>query len=162
MGYETDHGKKQENYKKKVMSIVQSKGLCSMMNNTKWRELKKGVAALPFQPPFVMKTVDEEETEYHRFDEDAFHFGEWGLYLDNYLGGDVDATPFWAVEWIKVRPRYKKARGRLVPDEIIDATKDFLSVLEKYNIPFEESNGAYIIYGYRGSCREVVFPYLGT
>ncbi len=29
----------------------------------------------------------------------------WGIYLDNYLGGDIYATPFYAVEWITVNGR---------------------------------------------------------
>jgi len=32
-----------EKYKQKIKAIVQNKGMCSMMNNTKWRELKKGI-----------------------------------------------------------------------------------------------------------------------
>ena len=119
------------------------------MNNTKWRELKKGVEEMSFCPPFVIKAVDEEETLYHQFDNDVQHNGDWGLYLDNYLGGDMYATPFYAVEWIKVRPKYTEHRGRLVPDKIIDATEEFLAILKKYNIPYEEENGTIIIYGYK-------------
>ena len=47
-----------ERYKCKIKAIIQNKGLCSIMNNTKWRELKKGIAELPFLPPFVIKSVD--------------------------------------------------------------------------------------------------------
>lgn len=142
------HG--EEKNRKQIMSIIETKGLCSIMNNTKWKELKKGIAELPFCPPYVIKRVDEEELPYHQFDEEVFYQGDWGLYLENYLGGDMYATPFYAVEWIKVRPHYKKHRGRLIPDEIIDETEAFLSILERYNIPYEEDNGTYTIYGYRG------------
>lgn len=139
----------EKDHKEKIMSIITSRGLCSTMNDTKWRELKMGVSAIPFCPPFIIKTVDEEETAYHQFDEDVSFHGDWGLYLEDYLGGDMYATPFYAVEYIKVRPRYKKHRGRLVSDEIIDETMEFLAILERYNIPFEASNGTFIIYGYR-------------
>ena len=138
-----------EKYKAKVIRIIQDKGLCSIMNNTKWRELKNGVSELPFPPPFVIKAVDEAETDYHRFDKDVYHVGDWGLYLDNYIGGDIYATPFYAVEWIKVRPRILKHQGRLIQSKVIDETEEFLSILEKYNIPYEEQDGAYCIYGYR-------------
>lgn len=37
-----------ERYKEKIKRIVQDKRLCSMMNNTKWRKLKKEVMKLPF------------------------------------------------------------------------------------------------------------------
>ena len=47
-----------ERYKCKIKAIIQNKGLCSIMNNTKWRELKKEIAELPFLPPFVIKSVD--------------------------------------------------------------------------------------------------------
>lgn len=137
-----------EKYKKKINNIVQQKGLCSMMNNTKWKELKKGISELPFLPPFVIKSVDEEETFYHQFKEDVYYTGDWGMYLDNYLGGDIYATPFYAVEWIKIRPRLLKHQGRLIESKVIDETDEFLAILKKYNIPFEEQNGAYIIYGY--------------
>ena len=100
----------------------------------------------------MFKAICEEEKPLHRFDEDVSYWGDWGLeepYLSKYLSSDMHATPFYAVEWVKVRPRYKKHRGQLIADEIIDETTEFVSILEKYNIPYEEFNGAYIIYGYR-------------
>lgn len=131
------------------MAIVEKRGLCSMMNNTKWKELKQGISELPFLPPFVIKDVGEEETEYHQFNEDVYYTGDWGLYLDYYLGGDIYATPFYAVEWIKIRPRLLKRQGRLIEDKIVDETGEFIDVLKAFNISFEEQNGTYIIYGYR-------------
>ena len=58
-----------EKYKAKIKKLIQDKGLCPVMNNTKWKELKKGVSELPFLPPFIIKSVDEEETDYHHFDQ---------------------------------------------------------------------------------------------
>ncbi len=69
--------------------------------------------------------------------------------MDNYLGGDIYAVPFYAVEYIKIRPRLLKVQGRLIKDKVIDETEAFLSVLKKYNIPYDEQSGTYIIYGYR-------------
>jgi len=122
--------KDQEKHKQKVISIVEETGL-------------------PFCPPFVIKSIDEEETAYHQFDEDVHYSGDWGLYLDNYLGGDIYAVPYYAVEWIKVRPRCLKHQGRLIPDKIIDETEAFTAILEKYNIPYQEQDGYFIIYGYK-------------
>lgn len=82
-----------EKYKIKVKNIIQNKGYVSIMNNTKWKELKKGVSELPFLPPFVIKAVDEEETEYHRFLHDEYRSGDWGLYLDNYYAASFLITP---------------------------------------------------------------------
>lgn len=119
------------------------------MNTTKWRKVKKIIGELPFQPPFVIKEIDEAETAYHMFDQDVYYVGDCGLYLDNYLGGDMDATPYFAVEWVKVRPRILQEQGRLVPPKVIDETQLFVEGLKKCNIPFEESDSSIIIYGYR-------------
>ncbi|SCZ11656.1 DUF6678 family protein [Alkaliphilus peptidifermentans] len=135
--------------KEKVLRIVMEKNMFSVMNNTKWRELKQGISELPFPPSFVIKAIYEEETLYHQFDKDVGYHGDWGLYLDGYLGGDMYAIPFYAVEWIKVRPRYSERQGRLIPDKIIDETEEFTAILKKYNISYEEDNGCFIIYGYR-------------
>ena len=137
-----------EKYKAKIRKIIQEECLCSVMNNTKWRELKKGISELPFLPPFVIKSVDEQETDWHNFDKDEYNSCDWGLYLDNHLGGDIYAVPFYAVEWIKIRPRLLKFQGRLIKDKVIDETEDFLDILKKNSIPYDEKNGTYIIYGY--------------
>ena len=138
-----------EKYKAKINKLIQEKSLCSVMNNTKWKELKKGVSSLPFLPPFVIKSVDEEESEYHYFDEDEYYSGDWGMDLGDYLGGDIYATPFYAIEWIKIRPRILEHQGRLIESKVIDETEEFLAILKKYNIPYNEQNGTYIIYGYQ-------------
>jgi hypothetical protein len=139
--------------KEKITEIVSKKGMYSCMNNTKWRELKKGVEALPFEPPFAVKTVDEELNETHKFDKDVPFWGDWGDFEGDYmdeLGSDIIRIPFYAVEWIKVRPRYTKHQGRLMPEVIAeDITEEFLAILKKHYIPYEEDNGAFIIHGYR-------------
>jgi len=123
------------------------------MNTTKWRELKSGVCNLPFSPPLVIKSVDEDEKPYHIFDKDVTCTGDWELYLENYLGGDIGAVPYYAVEWVKVRPRYVKSWShRLIPDpcEIAeDATEQFEEILKNNNIPYEEEQGTFVIYGYK-------------
>lgn len=54
-----------------------------------------------------------------------------------------------AIEWMKIRPRYLKHRGKLIPPELVDASTEFEGILDKYHIPYEEQNGTYCIYGYR-------------
>jgi len=113
------------------------------MSNTKWRELQNAIDDLPFPPPYVLKDVCEEANVPY-FDKDVSYWGDWS---DEALYNWGD---YFAIEWIKVRPRYTKCQGRLVPETIAgDATEEFLTILKKYNIPFEEDNGVFIIHGYR-------------
>jgi hypothetical protein len=56
--------------------------------------------------------------------------------------------PFFGVEWICVRPRYIKRRGKLIDDEIFDVTLEFIAILNNFSIPYIEKDGAYYIYGY--------------
>ncbi|KGK81142.1 hypothetical protein DP68_18510 [Clostridium sp. HMP27] len=125
--------------KRKVISIVEQKSMTSIMNNTKWFELQSSVMKLPFLPPYEIKYVtDIYEPE--QFDKDVCYTGNWD---------DELLLPFFNIEWVKVRPRYIKNRGLLVDGEIVDETERFIDILEKYCIPYEEENGAVIIYGYR-------------
>jgi hypothetical protein len=130
--------------KERVTEIVSRKGLYSCMNNTKWKELQSAVGKLSFPPPYIIKDVCEEEPNISDFDKDVDYWGDWsdeGLY---------DWGNYFAIEWIKVRPRYTKYQGRLMPCVIAeDITEEFLAILKKYNIPYEADGDAFIIYGYR-------------
>jgi len=126
-------------FKKKVISLVEEKNMFSIMSNTKWRELQKSVRELPFTPPYVIKYVTDQN-EPQPFDKDVWYLGDWSNEV---------LFPFFNIEWIKVRPRYLKHRGQLISGEIIDETELFVEILNKYSIPYEEQNGAYIIYGHK-------------
>lgn len=125
--------------KEKVTSVVEQENMISIMNNTKWLELQRSVRKLPFLPPFEIKYVtDIHEPE--PFDKDVCYTGNWD---------DELLLPFFNIEWIKVRPRYIKHRGRLVNGEIVDEKDMFIEILEKYSISYEEENDTFIIYGYK-------------
>ncbi|WP_186430406.1 DUF6678 family protein [Clostridium sp. BSD9I1] len=125
--------------KKKVTFLLEQKSMTSIMNNTKWLELQRSVIKLPFLPPYEIKCVtDTHEPE--PFDKDVCYTGNWD---------DELLLPLFNIEWIKVRPRYIKDRGYLIDGEIVDETEMFIDILEKHSIPYEEENGAFIIYGYR-------------
>lgn len=115
----------------------------SIMNNTKWKELQNAmIHDLPFPPPYKMKTIGEKETVDHIFDKDVWYHGDW---TDECLCfGD-----YKNIEWIKVRPRYIQHQGKYVTDKLIDETEKFIEILIKYNIPYEEENGTFLISGYK-------------
>lgn len=56
--------------------------------------------------------------------------------------------PFYCIEWIRVRPRYLKYRGRLVSPELIDITGDFVNLLKELSIPYRLDKDTVYIYGY--------------
>lgn len=149
--------RKKKSRKELVQEQIEERGLVSFMNTTKWKELKRAVIEeMPFEPVYNIKTVDSVIDG--NWSLDTSYEGHWGYLdtLEDYLSWDISATPFWAIEWIKVIPRKseKFRKGRLFEPEIIeqiDATKQFVAILKRYNIPYEEENGVYTIYGYRGS-----------
>lgn len=136
------------NLKERVRKIVQQRNLCSYMNDTKWRELRNAMMnEMPFPPPYIIKFLFEDKAEGEEyFSQDVNYFCDW--YYCFALEGHYFNGAF-AVEWIKVRPRYLKYRGQLIKPEIIEAEDKFVEILRKYSIPYEESNGVYCIYGYR-------------
>ena len=136
-----------QSLKEKAFKIVSTRNLCSYMNDTKWNELRWDVLnLLPFPPPYKMKTLfDDYCDEVMNFQEDVWYHGDWyeGLTYENHFNG------YFAIEWIKVRPRYLKHRGQLIAPEMIDESKEFEQILKHHSIPFEMKNGAYCIYGYK-------------
>lgn len=139
---ENEYQSRMKHHKEKVMRVINQRQLYSVMNNTKWKELQSAIDTLPFPPPYQIKYVLKETPHPKTFGEDAWYWGDWS---------DEVLTPFYAVEWICVRPRYTRHRGMLINDELIDETQEFISVLQKASIPYEEENGAYYIYGYKSN-----------
>jgi hypothetical protein len=130
--------------KEKVMEILSRKGMYSCMNNTKWKELQSAIGDLPFPPPYVLKDICEEEADVPLFDKDVSYWGDWG---DEAL---YNWGEYFAIEWIKVRPRYIRRHGRLMPEIVAgDVAEELLVMLKKYNIPYEVDDDVFIIYGYR-------------
>lgn len=135
----------QNNLKDKVFRIVCERNLCSYMNDTKWNELITAVKnEMPFAPAFIIKYVTQETVTQNKIEtEDVDYFGDW-------KGENFPPQEFYFnIEWIKVRPRYLKYQGKLIAPKLIDASKNFEEILYRYNIPFEERDGLYCIYGYR-------------
>jgi len=164
--------RKKKSRKEVVIEVVERRGLVSFMNTTKWKELKKAVIEeMPFNPPYHWKLIswgdvdkghpDAKDENYWDFTTKSSSYSGEDIWADKYtpedhLSWDCFATPFWAIEWIRVVPKKQEIhRGRLVEPKISkvldDATDQFVEILERYNIPYEEENGVYTIYGYRGA-----------
>ncbi|KOR90303.1 DUF6678 family protein [Paenibacillus solani] len=117
------------------------------MNNTKWTELQNAVLnTLPFPPPFQAKYVLTETPTPNEFEDDVWYVGDWVEGL----------IPFYAVEWIRVRPRRIVNIGRLMPPELIDITEEFIGILKEYSIPYYQSNDSIYIYGYTSQIDKLI------
>jgi hypothetical protein len=128
-----------EKHKAAVRAEVERRGLTSVMNDTKWRELRQAVRAeLPFRPPYQRKDVLEGAPAPATFDADVDYHGDWVEGLE----------PLRSVEWIRVRPRYLKPRGLLVAPETVDCADAFRAILRRCNIPFVERDDSFWVYGY--------------
>lgn len=137
-----------DDLKEKVNRIIEQRQLCSYMNDTKWNELRSAMMnEMPFQPPYIVKFLFDEECYGEAgFLNGSSHPENWyhALSIEGQL---FDAS--FAVEWIKVRPEYSVKTGKLLEPQIVSAENEFIAILKKYNIPFEENNGIYCIYGYK-------------
>lgn len=123
---------------------MKERQLCSCMNDTKWNELRRAMLEeMPFPPPYIIKWIYEDCKD-KDFQDDVYYLGDWNEALS--YNGKVHGI---AIEWMKVRPRYLKHCGRLIPPELIDAAKEFEKILNKYHIPYEEESGTFCIFGYR-------------
>lgn len=130
--------------KEKVCRIIEKRNLCSYMNNTKWDELITAIRnEMPFPPPYSIKYITQECAEISKIEtEDVTYWGDWS-------GENFPQEYYFNIEWLKVRPRYLKYRGKLIAHEVVDERKIFEAILIRYNIPYVEENGLYCIYGYR-------------
>ena len=134
--------------KEKVRQLVEQRGLCSWMNDTKWDELRRAMTEeMPFAPPFVVKFLFEPAAagEERFMRQDVSHMGDWS---QAYAYGNCGHAAY-AIEWIRIRPRYLKPQGRLVPPVCVSEEPELVAVLKKYAIPYEKAGGVYTIYGYR-------------
>ena len=125
----------------KIRLIVEERGLYSLMNNTKWKELISAIKEKIPNIPIKYKTLFEEEA--------PTNFGT--------MAGDeyFEYLNMVSIEWFKISCEIKeiKNRGRLIEDKvnIYGKKAEIYEILEKFNIPYEydEIENAFIIYGYK-------------
>lgn len=131
--------------KEKISRIIRERNLCSYMNNTKWNELIIAVKnEMSFPPPYDIKYLTQENTTQSNFEnEDVYFWGDWD-------GEEFPTQEYYInIEWIKIRPRFLKHRGKLISPELVDESEKLQDILRRYRIPYEVTDGLYCIYGYR-------------
>lgn len=135
----------QNNLKEKVFQIISERQLCSYMNNTKWNKLITAIhLEMSFPPAFVIKYLTQETVPHSLMEiSDVDYWGDWSG--ENFPTQEY----YFHIEWIKIRPRYLKYRGKIIDPALIDESHILNDILKRYHISFEEENGLYCIYGYR-------------
>ena len=136
----------QERHKEEVIKEQIERGLISLMNNTKWKKLVAAIENdLPFPPPYQRKDILAASPEGDSFDEDVLYHGDWveGIH------------PFFSIEWVRVRPRYMKPQGRLLPPKVIDEEELFLDILQQHRIPYQLEVDSILVYGYASDTSKV-------
>ena len=89
----------------KVKAEVQRRGLASVMNQTRWEELRAAMLGLPFKPVFQLQTVAGPREPLWSSDQVTSQ-GCWCAEC---------IEPFWAIEWIRILPCLWREEGALVP-----------------------------------------------
>ncbi|WP_432286695.1 DUF6678 family protein [Aminobacter sp. BA135] len=125
--------------KKRIREILTERGLASYMNDTKWRELCRGMYQLPFPPAYQVKYV-HQAPETHELEYAPAYFGDWARTHEASLGLHI--------EWIRIAPRYTEHRGLLVSPVIQDCSSELIALLTRIHVPFIEQDSFVVIYGH--------------
>ncbi len=131
--------------KVKVRAAIEARGLVSVMNDTKWRELVLAVKKLPFAPAFQIKYVLGVAPVPPSFEQDVWYGGDWGEGL----------YPHYSVEWIRVRPRIVRHRGNYASPEVEDIESAFVAVVSEVGVPHRKRGDCIEIFGYAESIADL-------
>ncbi|MFN3500997.1 MAG: DUF6678 family protein [Allorhizobium sp.] len=125
----------------KVRRVIAERGLTSHMNDTKWRELCRAVNdELPFAPPYQVKYLLSETPHPDELEVAPSYHGDWAQTPEAAMG--------IFIEWLKVSPRVSCPVGQLVEPRVEDCSELFRAMLKRLNIPLQERDGFFMIYGH--------------
>ncbi len=130
--------------RKQVADILTSRGLVSVMNNTRWIELRKAIATeLPWPPAYQLKSLLNDKPDPQQFDLTPPYFGDWSdsLIWQNTLD----------IEWIRVTHYYSKYRGALIAPEVISIEAELRDLLRRLDTPRIYHEDSTLIFGYLNS-----------
>lgn len=126
--------------RQKELQKIEERQLTSVMNDTKWEELRRAVATtFPFKPPYQTKSILEDTSDAECLSVKANQSGDWD---------DGFPYPTASIEWMRILPIVKEARGYIIEPEIHDLTDEFHHILGRLNIPFVMEGEIICIFGY--------------
>jgi hypothetical protein len=107
--------------------------LCSVMNNTKWREALAALQAIPhFHVRFRVKCLREDDPDPNQWD------GSFPWHVPR----------FDSIEWLEIDPLLRQYRGALVDDVLVDFTEPVTQALRSVHVPYSIENSRIRIWGY--------------
>jgi hypothetical protein len=124
----------------KLKALAAARGLASLMNDTKWRELCLEIQELPFPPSYQIKLLHEEGLLPPKVEHSSTGCGDWAKTPETNFG--------FHVEWIRIVPRYQHHVGLLLEPEIVDCSDDLRSILVRLKLPFVEADDFFTVYGH--------------
>lgn len=117
----------------KTYAVIQQRGLCSLMNHTKWTELACALSAIGSDGPVCEdKKIDNDHI-------DGPSHINWHDFLE---------FPTERYEWLEIHATERKFRGHLVADEIIDHATEIEAILRELKLPFSLTENGYRVWGY--------------
>lgn len=129
----------EDKHKRAVKAELTKRGLGSLMNDTKWRELLAEINKQPFPPPYQRKDLLQSEPAPASFDSDVWYHGDW----------DEGTHPLFSVEWIRIRPRYLKHVANLLPKVTVSCETELEQALQSIGQAYEKKDDSIWIYAYR-------------
>lgn len=123
--------------KQHVRNILAQRGLGSYMNDTTWRELCLGMRALALPPAYQSKSVFDDSPCPVDLPHAPDYIGDWAC--------TPEATLGLHIEWLKIAPRYRQHRGRLIAPEVLDCSDDVRALLQRFRLPVVEQDGFFLL-----------------
>ncbi|WP_374518352.1 DUF6678 family protein [Undibacterium squillarum] len=118
--------------KERLVEIINTYQLVSVMNKTKWRELCQDFEAIHnFHIKIRYKLITEDEIY-------GFAPVWWHQLLED--------TPF--IEWLEFDPLVRESRGRLIAEKQTDYSSEILNILNKHSIRYSKEESYFRVWGY--------------
>ena len=116
----------------RLRRYIEKQQLASVMNDTKWRELRQAMIEREHKPRFRLQCLLAPPTDPERWD------GEWYYHLPTFV---------W-IEWLDIDPIHRPS-NHLSRKDWVDLTGELLLLLETHSIPFEMQSPFIRIHEYR-------------
>ena len=138
---ETEEQKKD---RERLNRYIARENLVSIMNNTKWSELRDLMLSLEnLSPKYRTMCLRIQSEDGYYWDSD------WYYHLPTYK---------W-IEWLDIDPIHRKHQGQLINEKETDLTKRIKEMLWSKSIPFSIEESYIRIWGYQRPGNQIKFAY---